>query len=153
MKDYGINLINHKYGHKPLEPKKLICPICGTEFESTVPNRKYCSKDCAKTAQSIRQKRWIKDNYEHHKSHQREYQRRYREKGGEAYKEYRKKYYQSHKEELRAYAKKYYQEHLDEKREYARNYQKNHYGSVGKCRLKHNNCFSCPTQNGECLYE
>ena len=153
MKDYGIYLIDLDNGHDPPKPRKLVCPICGREFETNAPNRKYCGTDCAKIAQARRKKHWLDNNYEYNKMRQREYQRKYRREGGEVYKEHRRKYYQSHKEEFRAYAKKYYQEHHDEMKEYARLYKRNHYGVVAKCKAKHNNCFSCPTKDGKCLYE
>ena len=154
MKDYGINLVNLNQEYETREKIYYrVCPICGKEFETNDHRRKYCSEECSKTAQKRQQKRWLKDNYEQHKNNQREYMKRRRRGLGQEYNKYRRKYYESNKEEFKAYARKYYREHRDEKREYARMYKKNHFGVIGKCRLKHNNCFECPTENGECLYE
>ena len=40
-------------------------------------------------------------------------------------------------------------------RERYRELQRNRHSQkqIEMCRIKHNNCFNCPTKNGECLYE
>lgn len=54
--------------------KKIMCPICGTEFETNKPNKKYCSLTCKEAGQKLRRMNW-KDNNPHYIA---EYMRNYR---------------------------------------------------------------------------
>lgn len=50
------------------------CLICGTEFETSRPNKKYCSFTCKEAGRQIRRMKWEADNV----GYNTEYMRKYR---------------------------------------------------------------------------
>ena len=56
--------------------KIIICPICGTQFETNRPNKKYCSFSCKEAGRQLRYMKWTED----HPHYSTEYMRKYREK-------------------------------------------------------------------------
>lgn len=58
------------------------------------------------------------------------------------------KYYMDHKEHVQKRHKKYYLDHKEHIQE-----MKKKYNQRKKCEKKHNGCFNCPTEDGECLYD
>ena len=56
--------------------KIIICPICGTQFETNRPNKKYCSFSCKEAGRQLRYMKWT----EEHPHYSTEYMRKYREK-------------------------------------------------------------------------
>lgn len=42
--------------------KTVICPICGTAFETERPNKKYCSFSCKEAGLKLRRMKWELDN-------------------------------------------------------------------------------------------
>lgn len=61
--------------------KTVKCAICGREFETNRPNKKFCSFTCKEAGAKLRQMKW-KDNNSNYST---EYMRKYRAaKKGEA---------------------------------------------------------------------
>lgn len=54
--------------------KKIKCPICGAEFETARPNKKYCSLSCKEAGRRLQRMKWEGEN----PSYNTEYQRNYR---------------------------------------------------------------------------
>ena len=54
------------------------CVICGTEFKSSRPRRKYCSFSCKEAGAIIRRKVWENNNPDYI----RKYMQEYRKNGG-----------------------------------------------------------------------
>ena len=148
--------------------RHLTCPVCGKEFDTEYNRQKYCSKDCAKIVSRENNKKWKKDNHEHYLETQREYQKNYYKRNPEKFRENSRRYYLKHREKInensrryylehqekmKAYQKNYYQKHRGRKMEYTRNYYHSKWDAINKCMAKHDNCFSCPTEDGECLYD
>ena len=138
------------------------CEICGKEFHPTSSRAKYCSNECRKTARDRQIKQWQKD----HREQINEKQRKWRKDHPEQVKEYNCQNYQKHKEKRRKNAreksKQYYllnketilanrRAHRKEINEADRNRRLNK--KIEACRAKHNNCFSCSTLDGECLFD
>lgn len=38
--------------------KLVICPICGAEFETARPNKKYCSFTCKEAGRKLQRMKW-----------------------------------------------------------------------------------------------
>lgn len=121
------------------------CVVCGKKFKTNIYNKLTCSPKC----QKVRTKEL-----------KREYNKKYSEMNADYLKAYRKKYYKTNKEVLNAQVKEWREKHPD----YHKDYQKSYYDEnqdkylsnsrkVSRCALKHDNCFSCPTPDGECLYD
>ena len=55
-------------------PKTRICPICGAEFQTTRPNKRYCSFICKEAARQLQRMTWNAA----HPGYHTEYMRRYR---------------------------------------------------------------------------
>lgn len=53
--------------------KKLICPICGTEFETNMPNKIYCSLTCKEANRILKRMKWKDSNPEYYKNYMRAY--------------------------------------------------------------------------------
>lgn len=54
--------------------RKKICPICGAEFETAKPNKRYCGLSCREAGEEVRRIKWQAEN----KTYQAEYMRKYR---------------------------------------------------------------------------
>jgi len=53
--------------------KKVICPICGKEWETKAKNAKYCSLTCRAEGERIRRKIWEDKNPNYSKMYMRTY--------------------------------------------------------------------------------
>lgn len=53
--------------------KVVICPICGAEFETSRPNKKYCSFTCKEAGRQLRRMKWEAENLGYSKNYMREY--------------------------------------------------------------------------------
>lgn len=53
--------------------KKVICPICGTEFITNRPNKKYCSFSCKGAAEMKQRIKWGLKNPEYNKNYMKAY--------------------------------------------------------------------------------
>lgn len=113
---------------------KRVCSICGKEFEPNRSFQKYCSKECRRQGHILTN-------------------REYRQKHKEETKTCRKQYYLEHKEQIKAYRKQYYQKNKERIKAYQRMMEKTNNPEIAKCCSTHNNCFECPTLDGECLYD
>ena len=58
-------------------PKKVTCPICGAEFETARPNKKYCSFNCKEAGRKLQRMKWDAAN-PHYNT---EYMQKYRKRG------------------------------------------------------------------------
>lgn len=58
--------------------KKVVCPICGTEFETQKPNKKYCSLSCREASRVIKRKLWEAKNPDYFTTYIRQYRERKR---------------------------------------------------------------------------
>lgn len=54
--------------------KLVICPICGKEFVTNKPNKKFCSFSCKEAGQTLRRLKWNDSN----PKYMTEYMRKYR---------------------------------------------------------------------------
>jgi endogenous inhibitor of DNA gyrase (YacG/DUF329 family) len=54
--------------------KTVTCPICGKQFETNRPNKKYCSFTCKEAGRQLRRMKWAADN----PNYSAEYMRKYR---------------------------------------------------------------------------
>lgn len=52
------------------------CPICGLEFDTSKPNKRYCSYSCKEAGQILRRMKWKDNNPDYSK----EYMKKYRQK-------------------------------------------------------------------------
>ena len=52
------------------------CEICGAEFETNRPNKKYCSFTCKEAGQQIRRMKWKADNIGYNTEYMRKYRKR-----------------------------------------------------------------------------
>lgn len=57
--------------------KKVTCPICGAEFETSRANKKYCSFSCREAGAKLRRMKWE----DRHPNYNRNYMKAYRKKG------------------------------------------------------------------------
>lgn len=57
--------------------KIIKCAICGTEFKTEKPRKKYCSLSCREAGAELRRMKWEEKNPHYVK----EYMRKYRKKG------------------------------------------------------------------------
>ena len=55
----------------------MICQICGTEFDRTSNNQKYCP-DCGKEMRKAQVKNWRKANVEYRRAYERKYYHEWR---------------------------------------------------------------------------
>ncbi len=56
--------------------KTVKCPICGREFTTNRPNKKFCGYSCKEAGEKLWRMKWNDNNPEYQKL----YQRKYREK-------------------------------------------------------------------------
>ena len=56
--------------------RTVTCPICGTQFETNRPNKKYCSPTCKEEGRQQQLMKWA----EEHPRYSTNYMRKYREK-------------------------------------------------------------------------
>lgn len=60
--------------------KKIICPICGAQFETSRPNKKYCSFTCKAAGAKVKRIKWENENPDYIKN----YMKQYRKNKGES---------------------------------------------------------------------
>lgn len=53
--------------------KKKVCPICGAEFETAKPNKKYCGLSCREAGEEARRLKWEAENRTYHAEYMRKY--------------------------------------------------------------------------------
>ena len=53
--------------------KKTTCLICGTEFETNRPNKKYCSFSCREAGRILRRMNWEAENPGYSKNYMKKY--------------------------------------------------------------------------------
>lgn len=53
--------------------KVVICPICGAEFETCRPNKKYCSFSCKEAGRRLRRIKWEQMNPDYNKNYMKTY--------------------------------------------------------------------------------
>ena len=54
------------------------CAICGKEFETTKPNKKYCSLSCKEAGKRLQRMKWEHENPDYNREYMREYMREHR---------------------------------------------------------------------------
>ena len=55
--------------------KIVSCSICGKQFETVRPNKKYCSFICKEAGHRLRRMMWKSDNPDYYKAYMREYRK------------------------------------------------------------------------------
>ena len=63
-------------GRKAERMKTVICPICGTEYQTNKPNKKYCSFACKEAGERLQRTKWEARNA----GYMAEYMKAYRRK-------------------------------------------------------------------------
>lgn len=53
--------------------KKIVCLICGREFETKRPNKKYCSFTCKEAGRKIRRMEWENQNPHYNTEYMKKY--------------------------------------------------------------------------------
>lgn len=109
-----------------------VCSICGKEFKTTNSRRKYCSIECSKIGRKERKK-----NYDRK----------------------RRKLYKKSRPEVIKICPECGREFKtsDNRRNFCddcsiKTWGKKRSDGLKECIKKHDNCFSCPTKDGECLF-
>lgn len=138
------------------------CEVCGELFHPGSSRAKYCCDECRKTAHDKQIKQWHKE----HRKELNEKQRIKRKKYPEQYKKYNRRSYLKHREERQEYgrerSKQYYYTHKEQVKAYWRSHIQENRDSerrrywnkkIEACKAEHDNCFSCPTLDGECLFD
>lgn len=59
-----------------MKKKRVVCSICGKEFQSQHANVKYCSLVCKEAARRKNQKHWRSDNPNYNRDYMRQYRRK-----------------------------------------------------------------------------
>lgn len=119
------------------------CSICGKEFNTTHFNAKYCSEACRKLGKKKYRIEYKKKNIEKVRAQKRAYYR--------AHKDQIRKYQEEHREEIRRNRRNYYLSHKNKHKKERHSIINS--DDIRLCSEAHDNCFSCPTVNGECLYD
>lgn len=60
--------------------KSVKCPICGTEFETERPNKKYCSFVCKEAGRRLQRMKWEKNNAGYNAVYMRKYRAEHKER-------------------------------------------------------------------------
>lgn len=55
--------------------KVVICPICGTSFETSKPNKKYCSFSCKEAGGKLRRMKWEDQNPYYNTTYMKKYRK------------------------------------------------------------------------------
>ena len=53
--------------------KVVTCPICGAEFETSRPNKKYCSFTCKEAGAKLRRMKWEDKNPHYNTTYMQQY--------------------------------------------------------------------------------
>lgn len=130
------------------------CEICGELFHPTRSTQKFCSRECYQENARRRSKKWSQE----HREEKAAYIKAWEKANPDKVKANKKRFRERHKEEIRESNRKFNKE----RKEYFRNYYQNHKEKwtlsknnkkIKECSEKHENCFNCPTPNGECLFD
>lgn len=70
----GGNLLDDEKGVDQM-PKQVSCPICGTTFETSRPNKKYCSYACRITGEKVRRMEWNENNRDYMAKYMKSYKK------------------------------------------------------------------------------
>ena len=62
--------------------KIVTCPICGKEFETDRPHKKYCSFVCREAGRQVRRMEWMSKNPDYNKLYMRKYKAKKKSEGG-----------------------------------------------------------------------
>ena len=55
--------------------KAVICPICGAQFVTERPNKKYCSFSCKEAGRKLRRMKWNDENPNYNKNYMKQYRK------------------------------------------------------------------------------
>ena len=58
--------------------KVVTCPICGRQFETSKPNKKYCSYTCKEASAKVRRMNWQEQNPDYYKAYMQQYRKKER---------------------------------------------------------------------------
>lgn len=61
--------------------KTIKCAICGRQFETNRPNKKFCSFTCREAGEKLWRMQWEEKNPDYNKNYQRKYRERKRLEG------------------------------------------------------------------------
>ena len=53
--------------------KTVICPICGAQFQTARPNKKYCSFTCKEAGRKLQRMKWETENPDYSRNYMRAY--------------------------------------------------------------------------------
>jgi len=53
--------------------KVVLCPICGAKFETSRPNKKYCSFTCKEAGAKLRRMKWEDKNPHYNTTYMQQY--------------------------------------------------------------------------------
>lgn len=53
--------------------KNVICPMCGRQFETNKPNKKYCSFSCREAGRKLQRMKWDAQNPDYNAEYMRGY--------------------------------------------------------------------------------
>ena len=59
--------------------KVVTCPICGRQFETSKPNKKYCSYTCKEASAKGRRMNWQEQNPGYYKAYMQQYRKKERQ--------------------------------------------------------------------------
>lgn len=62
--------------------KIVTCPICGAEFETARPNKKYCSFSCKEAGRRLQRMKWEEQNPNYGAEYMKKYRSRTAKKEG-----------------------------------------------------------------------
>lgn len=152
-----VREVQKKYRERNRKPPaEITCPVCGKTFIKSYHNRKYCSDECKIQGLKNNRKKWRDNNPEKVKLMREKRKTKYKE----TVRRCNRNYYLRHQEECKDRQKKFYEEHKEKRHEYylrhKRKYERREkvrLMTIQECATEHDNCFSCPTRNGECLYD
>lgn len=55
--------------------KVVTCPMCGREFLTEKPNKKYCNFTCKEASQKVRRMKWQADNPDYYRDYMQKYRK------------------------------------------------------------------------------
>lgn len=61
--------------------KQVICLVCGRQFETTRPNKKYCSFTCKEAGAKLRRMKWEDRNPDYNRRYMQQYRQKERQDG------------------------------------------------------------------------
>ena len=61
--------------------KQVKCPICGAEFETSRPNKKYCSFSCKEAGHKLQRLKWEANNAGYNAEYMKAYRKQKKKAG------------------------------------------------------------------------